>query len=97
VEKEKAAPESLAELVRALEDPVFAPRSLVFSFASGAGVAHKGQVARNLPAGAMDRITPQSTTLGPEEFKAQTRHVVELPSFVVGSDKLTVAVKSVTD
>jgi hypothetical protein len=80
--------------VRALEDPVYPPRSLVFSFTSGAGVAHKGQVARNLPPGAMDRISAQSTSLAPEEFKAQTRHVVEVAAFVVGADKLTVQIKS---
>jgi hypothetical protein len=96
VQKEKAAPESLADLIKDLEDPIYPARSLVFSFSAGTGVAHKGQVAKNLPAGAMDRISPQSTTLAPEEFKAETRHVVRLPAFVIGSDKVTVQVKSET-
>lgn len=94
VQKEKAAPESLGDLIEDLEDPIYPARSLVFSFAAGPGVAHKGQVAKNLPPGVMDRISPQSTTLAPEEFKAETRHVVRLPAFVIGTDKVTVQIKS---
>jgi hypothetical protein len=94
VQKEKAAPESLADLIRGLEDPIYPARSLVFSYVAGTGVAHKGQVAANLPPGAMDRISPQSSTLAPEEFKAEERHVVRFPAFVIGTDKVTVVVKA---
>jgi hypothetical protein len=95
VEKEKAPPENLADLIEALQDPIYPPRSLVLSFKSGTGMAHKGQVADNLPAGVVDLISPTSTTVGPREFQAQTHHVVPMPAFVLGADKLSVQVKSI--
>jgi len=94
VEKQKAPPENLADLIAALSDPIYPARSLVLSFATGTGVAHKGHVANNLPAGVVDLVRPHSTTVAPEEFKAQMRHVVPMPAFVLGTDSVTVQVKS---
>ncbi len=95
VEKEKAAPENLTDLIAAIEDPIYPPRSLVFSYDTGTGVAHKGQVAQNLPPGAADLVSPESTSLAPQSFKAMAHHVVKLPAFVLGTDKVTVQVKPV--
>ncbi len=93
VEKEKAPPENLADLVASVQDPIYPPRSMVFSYDTGVGVAHKGQVAQNLPPGAADMVNPKSTSLAPQSFKAMRHHVVNLPAFVLGTDKVVVEVK----
>ena len=45
VPREKATPESLGEFVTNLEDPIYPPKSVVVSYATGGGVAFKGRVA----------------------------------------------------
>lgn len=97
VKKEKAPPENLGDLVNALRDPIYEPRSVVFSYSTGPGVAHKGQVAGNLPVAALDMISPQSTSLGPREFTSETHQVVDLPAFMTGDDKFVIDVKSVVE
>jgi hypothetical protein len=97
VKKEKAPPENLGDLVTSLRDPIYPQRSVVLSYSSGPGVAHRGQVASNLPAAAMDMISPQSTSLGPREFTSETHQVVDLPAFMTGRDKFTVEVRSIIE
>jgi hypothetical protein len=94
VERIKAPAENLSELVQQFVDPVYSPRSIVASLGEGAGFAHKGQVANDLPAGAADLLSSQTTTAGPSSFKAETHHVEPLPAFLVGQDQVYVEVKA---
>lgn len=94
VEKEKASPESLGELIGTLADLTHAPQSVVVSYQAGSGLAHKGHVARNLPPGVVDMMAPQSTSLAPEVFRAEEHHVTELPAFLLGQDSVTVQVRA---
>jgi hypothetical protein len=93
VERVKAAPETLAELVRNLEDPIYPPKSVVLSYRSGAGVAHRGQVAHNLPAGALDTLARKTSSLAPETVTSEDHEVVMLDQFLLGKDTVTIQVK----
>src|SRR5690606_41487007 len=49
VERERAAPESLEDLIANFTDPIYPARSIVVSFAAGSrGAAHRGRDARDL-------------------------------------------------
>lgn len=93
VEKVKAPAENVRDLVNQFDDPVYPPQSIVASFGEGAGFAHKGQVASDLPAGAADLLSPQTTTSGPSSFTAETHHVEPMPAFLVGQDQVFIEVK----
>ncbi len=93
VPREKANPETLAEFVANLEDPIFPPKSVVVSYAAGGGVAFKGRVAENLPPGALDSIRQRTASFSPEAFKSNQYHVVELDDYMVGSDTVSVKVR----
>ncbi len=95
VEREKATPESLAEFVSNMENPIYPPKSVVVSHASGGGVAFKGRVAENLPPGALDSIRQRTTSFAPESFKSNQYHVVVLDDFMVGNDTVSVKVRPV--
>ncbi len=58
-------------------------------------VAYKGHVVKNLPAGALDTIRPTTASVAPESFKNETRIVVPLGDFMVGTDRVDVDVKPV--
>lgn len=94
VAREKADPDSLASFISNLEQPVYPPKGVVISYAEGGGVAFKGRVVRNLPAGALDSITQRNTGVAPHAFKSMRRHVVELADFMIGSDSVTIQVKA---
>lgn len=95
VEPVRAAPENLAELIANLEAGTEKPRSIVFSYKSGqAGAAYQGVVASDLPPGALDRLTNSSTSLSPQQFKVVRHHVVDSPLYLVGTDSVTVSVRS---
>jgi hypothetical protein len=96
VDHEKAAPENLSELVRNLENQNYPPQSLVAHFASGAGaVSFKGRIAKNLPPGALDSITPVTTSVAPNSFGSQIRQIFPLGQFMTGRDSVTVKVRAV--
>jgi SpoIVB peptidase S55 len=95
VPREKAQPDSLAEFVSNLEDPIYPPKSVVVSYATGAGVAFKGHVAENLPPGALDSIRQNTASFSPDTFKSNRYHVVALDHFMVGSDTVSVKVRPV--
>lgn len=96
VERERPSPESVDDLIANIIDPVYPPKSIVVSFASGAGgVAHRGLVAKNLPPGAMDSLQPRSSSRGPRAFRTQLRHVEKLPVFMVGKDSVSVEVRPI--
>ncbi len=94
VEKERAAPESLAELLSNLQDPIYPPRSIVVSYDAGSGgVAFRGHVAPNLPPGALDSFATIHNSIVPARFGTQVRHVVKNPEFLIGDDSVTVKVR----
>jgi hypothetical protein len=95
-EREKAPPNTLAELIKNFENPVFPPRTIVASFSSGdAGLAFNGKVAQNLPPGALDQLRPTTSSIGPEAFQTSIRHVVPLGEFMIGRDRVTVTIRPV--
>jgi SpoIVB peptidase S55 len=93
VEREKATPESLEDFIRNIEQPIYPPKSVVVSYSAGAGVAFKGQVATQLPPGAMDSIVQQSSSYAPEAFGSEHRQVIDLPEFMVGTETVSVKVR----
>jgi hypothetical protein len=94
-EREVSEPESLDQFIRNLENPTYPPKSLVFSFSAGGAVAYRGHVARQLPIGALDAMRPTSSSVAPSIIASPVRHVVSLPDYVVGRDRVTVTVKPV--
>ncbi|HVJ19362.1 MAG TPA: SpoIVB peptidase S55 domain-containing protein [Polyangiaceae bacterium] len=95
-EREKAAPNNLAELIKNFENPIFPPRSVIASFGSGdAGLAFNGKVANNLPPGALDLLRPTTSSIGPDAFQTSIRHVVPLSEFMIGRDRVTVTIRPV--
>ncbi len=96
VYKEKPDPENLRQLFANLRDPVYPPKSIVVSFsAQSGGIAFQGKVARNLPPGALDALRPTSTSIGPDAFGTEVRHVVALDDFMLGRDTVSVQTKKV--
>jgi hypothetical protein len=94
--KERSDPDSLATLIKNLEEPTYPPKSVVISYTPGAGgVAFKGHVVPSLPPGAMDAIQPSTSSVAPSPFRTEVRHVIRLPEFMVGRDSVSVTVKPV--
>lgn len=94
--RDVAAPETLEALIRNLESSTYPPKSLVVSYAAGAGaLAYNGHVARDLPPGAFDALRPTSSSVAPEAFRSETRLVVPLPDFMTGQDTVVLSVKPV--
>jgi SpoIVB peptidase S55 len=93
VERERATPESLTDFVGNLAQPNYPPRSIIVSFASGAGAAFRGRVATDLPPGALDRIRQETSSFSPEAFRSEQRQVIELPVLVVGEDSVSVTIR----
>jgi hypothetical protein len=95
-ERETAAPDSLTDLIRNLVDPVYPPKTLVVSYASGgAGLAFRGRVAKNLPPGALDAIRPTTSSIAPDAVQSNVREVVNIGKFVVGRDRVSVSIRPV--
>ncbi len=94
-EREVAAPDSLNDMIRNFENPIYPPKSLVVSFDSGSGLAFRGRVAKNLPPGAVDAIRPATSSIGPEGVGSSVREVVPIGQFVVGRDRVSVTVRPV--
>ncbi len=95
-EKDKAAPDSLAELIENLQDPVYPPRSVVVSYASQqATVTHRGRIARDLPVGAADSLRPTSSTVAPDAYATNVREAFPLGQFLVGRDRVTVSIREI--
>lgn len=96
VERDQPDPENVPELIRFVEDPVYPPKSVVFSFSTGqGGVTFRGRVAKNLPPGAMDSIDTTSSSLNLDTFRSEDRHVVMLPEFMTGRESVSVTVRPV--
>jgi hypothetical protein len=96
VYKEKPDPENLKQLFENLRDPIYPPKSIVVSYsAQSGGIAFQGHVARNLPPGAIDALRPTSTSIGPDAFGTEVRHVVPLDDFMIGRDGVSIETKKV--
>lgn len=94
VERERAAPESLEQLIANLSDPIYPAKSIVVSFDAGSsGLAHRGRVAENLPPGAIDTLSTVHSSLNGSRFGTRVRHVVNSPLFLVGEDTVSVQVR----
>jgi hypothetical protein len=95
-ERETAAPESFAELLQNFVNPVYPPKSLVVSHASGgAGLAFRGRIAQNLPPGAIDAIRPTTSSIAPDAVSSNVRTVAPIGQFVVGRDRVSVSIRPV--
>jgi hypothetical protein len=93
---EMAPAETLDELVRNLDEPVYLPKSLVVKFSgSGNTLAYRGRVAPHLPPGAVDVLSPTNALLAPATFAATTRSVYPLPYYVLGRERVTVSIRPV--
>jgi hypothetical protein len=95
-DKDKAAPNTLAELVKNFEDPVFLPKSVVVTYSAGdATVTHRGRVAENLPLGAVDALRPTTSSIAPDAYATNVRTVFPIDQYLVGKDKVSVVVRPV--
>jgi hypothetical protein len=95
-EKDKAAPDSLGELIGNLQDPVYPARSLVVTYASPeATVTHRGRIAQGLPVGAVDALRPTSSSIAPDAYSTSIRQVFPIGQFLVGRDKVSVTIRQV--
>ncbi|HEX3778000.1 MAG TPA: SpoIVB peptidase S55 domain-containing protein [Polyangiaceae bacterium] len=95
-DRDQSAPDTLAEMIKNFQDPVYPAKSLVVTFNTGdAGVTFKGHIAKDLPPGALDAIRPETSSVSPETFQTSTRIVVDLPEFMVGRDRVAVTVRPV--
>ncbi|MBN2193448.1 MAG: hypothetical protein JW751_11585 [Polyangiaceae bacterium] len=94
--RDRPAPENLAMLVANLQDPVYPAKTIVVGFTkNSASVAYRTHVAENLPPGALDALRPTTTSIVPEAFRTEVRHVVPIEQFMVGKDAVSVEVKRV--
>jgi len=95
-EKDKAAPDTLRELIHNFEDPIQPPKSVVVSYASPeATVTHKGRIAADLPMGALDALRPTSSSLAPDAYTTTVRQSFPLNQYLVGRDRVTVTIRPV--
>ncbi len=95
-EREKASPNTLAELIKNLENPVYPPKTVIVSYTDGdAGLAYNGKVATSLPPGALDALRPTTSSIAPETFQTTTREVVPIDQFLIGRDRVTVTIRPV--
>jgi len=92
-EREVAAPDSLKDMIANFVSPIYPPKSLVVSFDSGSGLAFRGRVAKNLPPGAVDAIRPTTSSIGPDSVESSVRAVTSIGQFVVGRDRVSVAIR----
>jgi hypothetical protein len=95
-ERDKASPDTLAELIHNFEDPTQPPQSIVVSYASpDATVTHKGRIASDLPMGALDTLRPTASTIAPDTYTTTVRQAFPLGQYLVGRDRLTVTIRPV--
>ena len=95
-EKDKAAPDSLRDLIRNFEDPIQPPKSVVVSYASPeATVTHKGRVATELPMGAIDALRPTTSSIAPDTYTTTVRQSFALNQYLVGRDRVNVTIRPV--
>jgi len=95
VERPRAAPESLDDLVAALRDPSFPEDSVVATIRlEGEGAAaFRGNVATRLPPRAIDALRVSASSMGPDTFGAVQHSTHPMQQFVLGRDRVRVRVR----
>jgi hypothetical protein len=95
VERPKASPESVADLVAMLNNPTFPEESLVATIRlkSENGAAFRGNVATRLPPGALDTLRVTAGSVGPDTFGSVQQTTHPMKTFVVGRDRVRVRVR----
>lgn len=96
LERPRASPESVADLVAALNDPAFPEESIVATvrLRGEAGAAFRGNVATRLPPGALDSLKVTASSIGPETFSAVQQTSFPMKRFIVGRDRVRVKIRS---
>lgn len=88
-----AAPESVADLIALLPNQSYRPDVLIAGVrVGGHGVAFRGKVATNLPAGALYALRAIGSTDGPEPVASYARTEIPLGKLVVGQTSVQVKV-----
>jgi len=95
VERPRASPENVADLVASLNDPTYPEDSLVATVRlhGESGAAFRGNVATRLPPSAMDSLKTTASSIGPETFGSvqQTSHPMK--RFIIGRDRVRVKIR----
>lgn len=95
IERYRAMPESVADLVALLNNPSFPEESIVATIRlkGEGGAAFRSNVAYRLPPGAIQTLQVGASGIGPETFGSvqQTSHPMK--TFVVGRDRVVVRVR----
>jgi len=91
-----ARPENVRDLIANLPQLTLPPDVLVASIETGTqGMAFRGQVAPNLPPGALDTLRSASSSIAPEPFVSTTRTIIPMHQFVSGKDSVRIRVRNV--
>jgi hypothetical protein len=95
VDRPRATPENVADLIAQLSDPTYPKESLVATIRlpSEAGASFRGNIADRLPPGALDSLKTSSTSLGPDTFGATLQTAFPMQRFVIGRDHVRVHVR----
>jgi len=69
-DRDQSAPDTLGDMIKNFENPVYPSKSAVISFGTGdAGVSFKGRIARDLPLARSTRIRPETSSVAPKPFR----------------------------
>ncbi|GAC1542580.1 MAG: hypothetical protein NVS3B10_06960 [Polyangiales bacterium] len=90
-----AAPESVDQLLHNLALSPMSPKSFVLQYKTAqTGLAMKGKVAAKLPGFAVDALKATSSTEVPEAFQPMVRSAVDVGSYVDGTTRLHLTVRT---
>ena len=94
-ERPRATPESVADLVAALNNPAFPEESIVSTIRiqGESGGAFRGNVATRLPPGAADTLRVMAGSTTPETFSSVEQQAFPMKRFIVGRDRIRVKVR----
>ncbi|NUP09852.1 MAG: hypothetical protein HOW73_27715 [Polyangiaceae bacterium] len=95
VERPRAAPESVTDLIAALTDPTYPEESLVATvrLKGESGASFRGNVATRLPPGAIDALKTSASSIGPDTFGAVQQTSYPMKRFIVGRDRVRVKIR----
>jgi hypothetical protein len=94
-ERPRAVPESVSDLIAALNNPSFPEESIVstISLKGEGGAAYKSQVATRLPPGALDTLRVMAGSTTPQTFGSVEQQSFPMKKFIVGRDRIRVRVR----
>ncbi len=95
VERARAAPESVTDLIAALTDPTYPEESLVTTIRIKGenGASFRGNVAERLPPGALETLKVGASSIGPDTFGSVRRNTHPMKRFILGRDRVRVKVR----